>query len=334
MDYNSMDYPAQRDFVKELAVACRKAGLGLFIYYSVGIDWHHPYFLPNTMYDPARPHYKEVPESYRFRNVEDFKHYLNYAKTQIMELCTQYGPIAGIWFDTVGGVYQYSELFNIQEIYDMIHQIQPHALVVFKTGANGNECVIGVLNIGIEQFALFVQVLGLLLERGLNATTAQALADNGQIARLCLAHKQVEHVTIDQARRIALADCRPNCAHQLADRLHARYHAQEQKAAHLAICQRLLGRELLAKGSLLEHASAVNAAFILCHRLIVKGTAQRAFDQAAQDAEQVLVIERHLVFGRTTHKDQHGGCPIALDRVSPTDPNDPHRPKEVQAAQA
>ena len=91
------------------------------------------------MYDPARPHYKEVPESYRFRNVEDFKHYLNYAKTQIMELCTQYGPIAGIWFDTVGGVYQYSELFNIQEIYDMIHQIQPHALVVFKTGANGNE---------------------------------------------------------------------------------------------------------------------------------------------------------------------------------------------------
>lgn len=74
-----MDYPAQRDFVKELAVTCRKAGLGLFIYYSVGIDWHHPYFLPNTMYDPARPHYKEVPESYRFRNVEDFKHYLNYA---------------------------------------------------------------------------------------------------------------------------------------------------------------------------------------------------------------------------------------------------------------
>ena len=46
-DYNSMDYLAQRDFVKELAVACQKAGLGLFIYYSIGIDWHHPYFLPS-----------------------------------------------------------------------------------------------------------------------------------------------------------------------------------------------------------------------------------------------------------------------------------------------
>lgn len=138
-DYNSVDYPAQRDFVKELAVACRKAGLGLFIYYSIGLDWHHPYFLPSSMYNPARPHYKEMPDEYAFKKVEDFKHYLNFAKTQIMELCTQYGPIAELWFDTVGGVYQHSDLFNIQEIYDMIHSIQPHALVVFKTGANGNE---------------------------------------------------------------------------------------------------------------------------------------------------------------------------------------------------
>lgn len=137
--YNSMSYPAHRDFVRELAEACRKAGIGLFIYYSVGLDWHHPYFLPNTMYNPARPHYDTIPESYKYEKPEDFKHYLNFAKTQIMELCTQYGPIAGIWLDTVGGVYQYPELFNIQEIYDMVHAIQPHALVVFKTGANGNE---------------------------------------------------------------------------------------------------------------------------------------------------------------------------------------------------
>ena len=91
------------------------------------------------MYNPARPHYKEMPDEYAFKKVEDFKHYLNFAKTQIMELCTQYGPIAGLWFDTVGGIYQHSDLFNIQEVYDMIHSIQPHALVVFKTGANGNE---------------------------------------------------------------------------------------------------------------------------------------------------------------------------------------------------
>lgn len=138
-DYNSLDYPAGRDFLKELAEACRKSGLALFIYYSIGIDWHHPYFLPSTVYDPARPHYAETPEEYKYRTVEDFKHYLNFAKTQIMELCTQYGPVAGFWFDTSGGVYQHPDLFRIQDIYDLIHSIQPHALVVFKTGVNGNE---------------------------------------------------------------------------------------------------------------------------------------------------------------------------------------------------
>lgn len=137
--YNSMKYPAQRDFLKELADECRKEGLGLFIYYSIGIDWHHPYFIPYTMYDPARPHYLAAPEEYRYNSEEDFKHYLNFAKTQIMEICTQYGPIAGLWFDTVGSMYEQTELFNIQDIYDMIHAIQPHALVCFKTGANGNE---------------------------------------------------------------------------------------------------------------------------------------------------------------------------------------------------
>lgn len=138
-DYDSMDGTPKRDFVKELADECRKAGIGLFIYYSYGLDWHHPFFMSRDLYNPARPAYKEMPAAYKYREKEDFKHYINFAKTQIMELCTRYGPIAGLWFDTVGGVYQHPDMFNIQEIYDMIHAIQPHALVTYKTGANGNE---------------------------------------------------------------------------------------------------------------------------------------------------------------------------------------------------
>lgn len=138
-DYDSMDGTPKRDFVKELAEECRKAGIGLFIYYSYGLDWHHPFFMSREWYNPARPAYEEMPAAYKFREKEDFKHYINFAKTQIMELCTQYGPIAGLWFDTVGGIYQHPDMFNIQEIYDMIHAIQPHALVTYKTGANGNE---------------------------------------------------------------------------------------------------------------------------------------------------------------------------------------------------
>lgn len=148
-DYNSMQYPSHRDFLKDLSSACRKAGLGLFIYYSIGIDWHHPYFIPNSMYSSARPYYKTSPKEYKYEKKEDFLHYMNFAKAQIMELCTNYGPIAGFWFDTIGGVYQHPELFRIQDIYDMIHAIQPHALVTFKTGANGNEDFItGERNMG------------------------------------------------------------------------------------------------------------------------------------------------------------------------------------------
>lgn len=90
-DYDSMDGTPKRDFVKELADECRKAGIGLFIYYSYGLDWHHPFFMSRDMYNPARPAYKEMPAAYKYREKEDFKHYINFAKTQIMELCTQYG---------------------------------------------------------------------------------------------------------------------------------------------------------------------------------------------------------------------------------------------------
>ena len=49
---------------------------------------------------------------------------------------------------------------------------------------------LNIFNIGIEQFALFVQVLGLLLERGLNTAAAQALAD--KLARLLVGGKLLQ----------------------------------------------------------------------------------------------------------------------------------------------
>lgn len=148
-NYDSMDYPAHRDFLKELSDECEKAGLGLFIYYSIGIDWHHPYFMSKDLYLPARPDYSEPQPEYKYSEPSDFVHYMNFVKTQIMELCCNYGTVAGFWFDTIGGVYQHPNMFNIQEIYDLIHSMQPHALVVFKTGANGNEDFItGERNMG------------------------------------------------------------------------------------------------------------------------------------------------------------------------------------------
>ena len=141
-EFDSMDYPMRRDFVRELAEECRKQEIPLFIYYSLGIDWTHPYFLPRELYASARPNYKEVPDYFKYQKPEDFEKYREFCKAQLKELCTQYGPVAGFWFDPLGGVLGNADLFKTQEFYDLIHQYQPHALVLFKTGATGNEDVL------------------------------------------------------------------------------------------------------------------------------------------------------------------------------------------------
>ena len=141
-DWDSMDYPMHRDFVAELAKVCRERNMPLFIYYSIGIDWTHPYFLPANLYNQGRPAYAQTPEYFKYSKPADFEKYREFCKNQLTELCTKYGPVAGFWFDPLGGVLTNSELFNIQEFYDLIHKYQPHALIHFKTGATGTEDIL------------------------------------------------------------------------------------------------------------------------------------------------------------------------------------------------
>jgi len=141
-DWNSVKYPMRRDLVAELAKVCRERGMPLFIYYSIGIDWVHPYYLPKELYNVGRPAYNPVPDYYRYSQPADFGKYRDFCKEQLTELCTQYGPVAGFWFDTLGGVLINNEMFQMQEFYDLIHQYQPHALINFKTGVTGTEDVL------------------------------------------------------------------------------------------------------------------------------------------------------------------------------------------------
>ena len=141
-DWDSMDYPMHRDFVAELAKVCRERNMPLYIYYSIGIDWTHPYFLPPNLYNLGRPAYAQTPAYFKYSKPEDFEKYREFCKNQLTELCTKYGPVAGFWFDPLGGVLTNSELFKIQEFYDLIHKYQPQALIHFKTGATGTEDIL------------------------------------------------------------------------------------------------------------------------------------------------------------------------------------------------
>ena len=139
-DFNSLNTPCGRDLIAELADACRRKGLGLFLYYSYALDWKHPYFYPpEAGWQSARPPYQTPEPSYLFRQDEDFRHYIDFVHNQLRELLTQYGPLAGIWFDPIMGYYHRPDLFPIDETYALVRSLQPQCLISFKQGANGTE---------------------------------------------------------------------------------------------------------------------------------------------------------------------------------------------------
>jgi alpha-L-fucosidase len=139
-DFNSVNSPAKRDLIAELAEACRQKGLGLFLYYSLAADWRHPYFYAREVgWESARPAYDKPEPTYLFRRDEDFKRYIQFAHNQLRELLTQYGPVAGIWFDPVMGFYKRPDLFPINDTYALVRSLQPQCLISFKQGANGDE---------------------------------------------------------------------------------------------------------------------------------------------------------------------------------------------------
>jgi len=139
-DFNSVNSPAKRDLIGELAQACEKEGLGLFLYYSYAADWKHPWFYSReTGWENARPAYKLKPVEYKYEKPEDFRKYIDYVHVQLKELLTQYPNVAGIWFDPIMGFYGNPDVFPIKETYALIRKLSPHALISFKQGANGGE---------------------------------------------------------------------------------------------------------------------------------------------------------------------------------------------------
>ncbi len=140
-DFHSVNSPAKRDLVGELAEQCRKKGLGFFLYYSHGRDWRHPHAPNNDRWGGnARPRYEQPEPCYKTGSEHDLQKYMNFMTAQITELLTNYGPIAGIWLDGIA-VPQKGDAarFRCQELYDLIHSLQPQVLVYYKQGLLGTE---------------------------------------------------------------------------------------------------------------------------------------------------------------------------------------------------
>ena len=108
--------PYGKDPLKGLAEECRKQGIKLFFYYSQ-LDWHNPDYYPRGQTGKTAGR----PES------GDFNHYLDFMDAQLTELLTNYGDVAGIWFD---GMWDKPDAdWQLQRTYTLIHKLQPAAMI-------------------------------------------------------------------------------------------------------------------------------------------------------------------------------------------------------------
>jgi len=140
-DFNTLDTPARRDLVGELATACDQRGLGFFCYYSHGRDWRHPHAPNNDRWGgKARPEFDPPEPSYATGDDHDLNVYLEFVTAQVREILTQYDPIAGIWLDGIAVPLSGDKSkFRCQDLYDLVHALQPQTLVSYKQGLLGTE---------------------------------------------------------------------------------------------------------------------------------------------------------------------------------------------------
>lgn len=117
--YNVVDAtPFKRDPMKELSNACKKYGLRFGFYYSQTQDWHEPNGAGND-WDFNGDHPK------------DFEKYLrDKVFPQVREICTNYGPISVLWFDTP----RFMTQAESKELADLVHKLQPDCLIDGRIG--------------------------------------------------------------------------------------------------------------------------------------------------------------------------------------------------------
>lgn len=124
--YNSVKTASGRDFVAEYVAACRKHGLGVGIYFSLG-DWRAGIM-------------KESDSPEAARDMVSLTH------RQIRELMTQYGKIDILWYDggwcfpsTPGDTDEdVRKFWRADELNAMVRELQPGILINNRSGAPGD----------------------------------------------------------------------------------------------------------------------------------------------------------------------------------------------------
>lgn len=112
-EFNSVDAtPAGRDYVKEMAEACKREEIKFGLYFSL-LDWHSPFGGQMSSHNADK-----ISADLHSQNM-----------TQINELLLNYGDLSEFWFDMGSLTPEQS-----QEIYDLVKKFQPTCMVSDRLG--------------------------------------------------------------------------------------------------------------------------------------------------------------------------------------------------------
>ena len=104
-----------RDLIREFVDACNEFGLKP-VFYHATLEWYH--------------------ESFN----DDFPTYLQYLRDSVEVLCSQYGPIGGLWFDGNWSKPAGTD-WEEDKLYEVIRRHQPDAIIVNNTGLDARGAV-------------------------------------------------------------------------------------------------------------------------------------------------------------------------------------------------
>ncbi|MCP5543803.1 MAG: alpha-L-fucosidase [Akkermansiaceae bacterium] len=138
-DFNVMNTPFGRDYLKELADACHADGMRFGIYYSQR-DWYHPDYMP---VDPEKVVRNGTQWTLKPGETsplgERHKKYIKYQFDVCRELCTKYGKIDVFWFDAAWhrGMFT-EEMWDSEKLMRMIRELQPGILINNRASLPGD----------------------------------------------------------------------------------------------------------------------------------------------------------------------------------------------------
>jgi alpha-L-fucosidase len=93
-----------RDLLAAVAADCRRAGISLYVYFSLLDDYSHAY------------------------RVSDGRAFQAEVEQQLTEILTRYGPLAGIWFDGTWNA-TIERTLDFPKLVALVHRLQPGATV-------------------------------------------------------------------------------------------------------------------------------------------------------------------------------------------------------------